>query len=100
MPDGTSGIFFAKGLDRISDNRHVGQISWGKSLQISQIDASEPDLRQLLLVVWNRDRDERVSIAIGVCVWNLLLSKPIPEHHGELPAERNSHQSLIHLQIS
>ena len=27
LPDGTSGFFFAKGLDRISDNRHVGQIS-------------------------------------------------------------------------
>jgi hypothetical protein len=30
LPDGTSGKFFVKGLDRISDNRHVGQISWDK----------------------------------------------------------------------
>ena len=30
MPDGTSGIFFAEGLDRISDNRHVGQLTRDK----------------------------------------------------------------------
>ncbi len=30
LPDGTSGIFFAEGLDRNSVNQHVGQISWDK----------------------------------------------------------------------
>jgi hypothetical protein len=33
LPDGTSGIFFAEGLDRNSVNQHVGQISWDKGLE-------------------------------------------------------------------
>ena len=55
LPDGTSGIFFAKGLDRISDNRHVGQISWASAEEIRETAfAKRMQNSQRAMKLWER----------------------------------------------